>query len=89
MSNEVVASQQENTKAKADKPTKPAKEKVSFFKRIGRYLREVKSEFKKIVWPSKKQVLQNTGVVLLFMAIAAVIIWALDWVFINIFQLMF
>ena len=39
-------------------------EKQSFFARIGKFFRDQKSEVKKIVWPSKKQVLNNTAIVL-------------------------
>ena len=35
---------------------------------------------KKVVWPTKKQVLNNTGVALVMMASVGVVIWVLDWV---------
>ena len=78
MSKEVVAT----AKTKSTKP------KNGFFKKVSRFFKDLRSEFKKIVWPSKKQTLQHTGVVMLFMGIAAIGIWSLDWVFINIFSLM-
>ncbi len=71
-------------KAKA----KDAKPKNGFFKKVTRFFKDLRSEFKKIVWPSKKQVINHTGVVIMFMAVAAVAIWSLDWVFINIFNFM-
>ena len=40
-----------------------------------------KSEVKKIVWPSWKQVLKNTLVVLVVVVICAIIIGALDYAF--------
>ena len=43
--------------------------------------RGFKSEVKKIVWPSWKQVLKNTFVVLVIVVICAVIIGALDYAF--------
>ena len=58
------------------KPAKPAKEKKKG--RIGEAWRGFKSEIKKIVWPSWKQVLKNTGVVLVIMIVCAIIIGALD-----------
>lgn len=78
-------------KADANKSGKPAKDKnkVGFFKRIARFFREVKSEFKKIVWLSKKQILNNTIVVVVFMLIVAVGVWLLDFGFINLFQLIY
>lgn len=44
-------------------------EKEGFFrrtgKRISKWFREMRAELKKVVWPTKKQVLQNTVVVLI------------------------
>lgn len=85
MSKEVVA---ESTKAKDHKDNKDAKPKKNFFKKVARFFKDLRSEFKKIVWPTKKQTIQHTGVVLMFMAVAAVAIWSLDWVLINLFSLM-
>ena len=49
------------------KTDKPAKKKdaqpnavVRFFRRIGKWLRDLKSEAKKVVWPTGKQVFNNT-----------------------------
>lgn len=53
----------------------------SFFGRIGKFFRDTVSEMKKVVWPSKKQTLNNTLVVLVVVVVAAVIIMVLDAVF--------
>ena len=37
-----------------------------------------KSELKKVVWPTKKQLATNTGVALVVMAISAVVLWGFD-----------
>ena len=55
-------------------------EKQSFFARIGKFFRDQKSEVKKIVWPSKKQVLNNTAIVLAAGVIFAVAVGVFDWV---------
>lgn len=59
--------------------------KPNIFKRIGgaivRFFRDTKSEMKKIVWPSAKQVRNNFIVVIVFVLLAAVLIFALDFVF--------
>ena len=55
---------------KAKKEKKPNK--------LGDAWRGFKSEFKKIVWPSWKQVRKNTLVVVVIVAVFAVIIGALD-----------
>ena len=76
--------------AKADKKAKAndGKKKVpftakvkNFFGRITKYFRDTKSELKKVVWPSKADVKTNTIVVLVTVAIAAVVMIALDAIF--------
>ena len=52
-----------------------------FFGNIAKFFRDTRSEMKKVVWPSKKQIINNTLVVLVVVAIAAVAIFALDSVF--------
>lgn len=46
--------------------------------KLFRFFRELRSELKKVVWPTKDQVWNNTLVVLGFMAVAGVIIWSID-----------
>ncbi|KMT22391.1 preprotein translocase subunit SecE [Clostridium cylindrosporum] len=45
------------------------------------FLKEVKSEFKKITWASREDVLKATGVVVFTIVAATLIIWAMDAVF--------
>ncbi|MBS7315877.1 MAG: preprotein translocase subunit SecE [Clostridiaceae bacterium] len=49
--------------------------------RAGKWFRELKSEFKKVVWPTKKQVLKNTAVVLVVLVIVGVLVGLLDFAF--------
>ncbi|MBR5506379.1 MAG: preprotein translocase subunit SecE [Clostridia bacterium] len=49
--------------------------------RIVKYFKEVKSEMKKVVWPSKKQVIKNTLIVIAAVVLIGVVIWALDLLF--------
>lgn len=51
-----------------------------FFGAIARYFRELRSELKKVVWPTPKQVLKNTMIVLACVLIIGAFIWMLDWV---------
>ena len=57
-------------------------EKENFFrrtgKRISKWFREMKSELKKVVWPNRKQLIQNTLVVLLCVLVVGVFIWVFD-----------
>ena len=52
--------------------------KLPFFKRVGKWFREMKSELKKVVWPTPAQLAKNTGVSLVVMAGSAVVLWAFD-----------
>ena len=61
------------------KPNKPAKDKKKG--RLKEAWRGFKSEVKKVVWPSWKQVLKNTGIVLVVVLICAIMIGALDFAF--------
>lgn len=74
---------------KDSKPKKSKDKKPNIFKRFFRYFKDLKSEFKKVVWPTKKQVLNNTTVVVVFSGIVAVVIWLLDSGFINLFKLFY
>jgi len=65
------------------------KEKVGFFAQIKKHLRDVKSEMKKIVWPTKSQVVNNTLIVIAVSLIAAVLIFGLDTVFGFVLQLIY
>ena len=48
---------------------------------VVKFFRDTKSELKKVVWPSKADVKTNTIVVLVTVAIAAVVMIALDAIF--------
>ncbi len=49
-----------------------------FFAGIGKYLKDTRSELKKVVWPSRKETVNNTCVVLVVVAVSAVFMLALD-----------
>ena len=55
--------------------------KPNFFARIANYFREVKSELKKVVWPTFKKIRQNTLIVIIYVLIVGLVIWALDMLF--------
>jgi len=52
--------------------------KPGFFARISRSFRDMRGELKKVVWPSRKQIVNNTLVVLAALLISAVFIGGLD-----------
>mgnify|MGYP002518689639 CR=1 FL=1 len=57
---------------------KEAKELVEKANSVVKFFRDLKGEFKKIVWPSKKQVINNTLVVLAAILLAGLFIWGID-----------
>lgn len=61
---------------------KKQQEKENFFRRTGnrlsKWFREMKAELKKVVWPTKKQVLQNTLVVIVCVLVVGAFIWVFD-----------
>ncbi|MCL2547318.1 MAG: preprotein translocase subunit SecE [Oscillospiraceae bacterium] len=57
--------------------------KVGLLSRVGKWFREMRSELKKVTWPTLPQVINNTGIVLLMMLIVGVIIGAIDLVWEN------
>ena len=62
------------TPVKNTNAVKKEEKKLGFFQRIGKWFRELKSELKKVVWPTPKQLATNTGVALFVMALAAVVV---------------
>lgn len=67
--------------AKKAPAKKSDKNKVGFFGRVSRFAKDLRSETKKVVWPSRKQVVNNTGIVLAVMAVVGAGIWIVDWIF--------
>ena len=58
--------------------------KENWFKRtwakIRKYFRELRSELKKVVWPTPQQVLKNTAVVVVCVIAVGVFIWLFDFI---------
>lgn len=56
--------------------------KVSRFKRSGqglvRLVKEIRAELKKVIWPNRTQLINNTATVLMFCLIVGAIIWIAD-----------
>ena len=64
--------------AKAATAVKKDDSKPGFFKRVGKWFREMKSELKKVVWPTAPVVAKNTGVSLAVMLVSALFLWGFD-----------
>ena len=57
---------------------KKTDEKLKFFQRVKKWFRDMKSELKKVVWPTPKQTAKNTGVALVVIVVCAIVLWAFD-----------
>ena len=57
--------------------------KDGIFRRILKSIKATKSEFKKVVWPTKKQLINNTLIVIAALVIIGLIIFGLDTLFIS------
>ena len=64
-------------KAQKDKKSEK-KSKTGTFAKIGRWLRELKSELKKVQWPTAKQTTNNTVIVMACVAVVGAFIWVFD-----------
>ncbi len=60
---------------------------MRFFKRIGKFLHEVRVELKKVNWPTKREFSVFTGIVLSAVIVIAIFFWILDSAFLAILQL--
>ena len=55
-----------------------ANSKPSVIARVKRWLREMRSELKKVVWPTRKQMINNTLIVLACVLVVGIFIWVFD-----------
>ena len=60
---------------KSDKNAKPG-----FFARAGKWFRDMKSELKKVQWPTKKQTVNNTLIVIACVIVVGIFIALFDFV---------
>lgn len=63
---------------KAKKEKKADKKKPGVFARIGKWLKEMKSELKKVQWPTRKQTVNNTLIVIACVIVVGICIWIFD-----------
>lgn len=60
---------------------------VRFFKKMLKFLQEVKVEMKKVNWPTKREFGLFTGIVLSAVVVIGIFFWILDSIFIAVLQL--
>ncbi|PSL54830.1 preprotein translocase subunit SecE [Saccharothrix carnea] len=72
---------EETKKGRPTRSRADSEKRVGFFARIVRYIREVVSELRKVIWPTRKQMITYTGVVLVFVAFMVALVFGLDTAF--------
>jgi len=68
---------------------KQQQKKPSIFKKLTRFAKDVHSELKKVLWPTRNQVINNTIIVLVVCLLLGGVIWILDGVLGYIYKLVF
>jgi preprotein translocase subunit SecE len=57
---------------------KDKKEKEKISQRTGRFFKEIRMEMKKVIWPSKKQLINNTLMVFAACVMVGIVVWIAD-----------
>ena len=65
----------------------PNKGPASWWESSAQFLREVKTELKKVAWPNKQQTVSSTGVVLVLVGVVAVFLGLVDMVLARLVRL--
>ncbi|MDO4428741.1 MAG: preprotein translocase subunit SecE [Atopobiaceae bacterium] len=60
------------------KPEKKSDKKPGVFRRLLNYLGEVRSEMRRVVWPSKEELKSYSSAIIVMLIIFGVIIWLVD-----------
>jgi len=76
-----------STVTKSTKNKSP--DRPGIFARIRNFIREIISELGKVIWPTRKELLTYTAVVIVFVVIIASIVAALDYVFARVILVVF
>lgn len=59
----------------------PREKKLNFFQRIALFIRQVFGELRKVVTPTRQELVRYTGVVLGFVVVMMAVVYALDLLF--------
>ena len=68
----------EQTKQPASDKKSEKKAKPGIFARAGKWLKELKVELKKVVWPTRSQTINNTLIVIACVVVVGIFIWLFD-----------
>ena len=70
-----------DTVGTADRPRRDSDDSPGFGARIALFYRQVIAELRKVVWPTRKELITYTWVVLVFVTVVATIVAVLDLIF--------
>lgn len=77
-----ASSKSSKAPAKAEKaekkPEKKSDKKPGVFRRLANYLGDVRSEMKRVVWPSKEELKSYSSAIIVMLIIFGVVIWLVD-----------
>jgi preprotein translocase subunit SecE len=74
---------------RADGATAPREKKLNVFARIALFIRQVFAELRKVVTPTRQELLKYTGVVLGFVVVMMAVVYGLDVLFVWITSYVF
>ncbi len=61
--------------------SKKAEQRLGLFARLALFLRQMVAELRKVVWPTRKELITYTWVVMIFVAVVTAIVGLLDFAF--------
>lgn len=70
-----------DTDAVPERESRGRKDKGNVFSRLALFIRQVVAELRKVIWPTRKELIAYTTVVVIFVLIMAGIIAGYDYVF--------
>jgi preprotein translocase subunit SecE len=57
-------------------------------KRFAAFVREAIIETRKVVWPTRKETVQSTAMVVAFVFVMAIFLWGVDWILATVVRLL-
>ena len=79
----------ENTKSEKNGKKSKTNSSSKEPNKIAKWFKDLRIEFKKVVWPTKETVVNNTAVVLAVVAGSALIVGALDYGFLHLLSFIY
>lgn len=69
-----------DTTGQSGSAARPARKK-NVFSRVALFIRQIIAELRKVIWPTRKELIAYTTVVIVFVAVISAIVAAYDYVF--------